>query len=218
MPLLLWLLPGGFIIWLLSQRHTEARLAREAMDARRPGSGMPVTGAYYPFPRPPVGAGFISEYRGPLRPRTYLQLPAAAQVVTTADYLQHLHEATVAAQILDLVKPQALGADVARLMQAPPEVVQAFHVLSAPLGVLFAQKDLNVLGATPPLREDGVPSAETRGALRALQARFGQPETGIMDSGTAAAIRYAVGCINAQDRAHLGVAIVQATGQQQSGV
>jgi len=219
MPLLLWLLPGGFIIWLLSQRHTEARLAREReTDARRPvlgpGSGaMPVTGAYYPFPRPPDGAGFISEHRGPLRPRAYLRSPASGRVVTTADYLQHLHEATVAAQILDLIKPQALAADVARLMQAPPEVVEAFHVLSAPLDVLFAQKDLNVLGATPPLREDGVPSAETRGALKAFQARFGQPETGVMDSGTAAAIRYAVGCINSQDRAHLGATIAQASGQ-----
>ena len=133
-------------------------------------------------------------------------------MLTTADYLQHLHEASVAAQILDLVKSQALAADVATLMQAPPEVVEAFHVLAAPLDVLFAQKDLNVLGARPPLREDGVPNEETREAIKAIQARFGQPSTGAMDSGTAAAIRYAVGCINAQDRAHLSAMTAHAAG------
>jgi len=196
MPLLLWLLPGGFLIWLLGQRHAEARLAREGKER---------TGAYYPFPRSPESAGFI-ERRGPLRPRAYLQAPvrpANPRPVTTADYLQHLHEASVAAQILDSIKTQAQSADVARLMQAPSEVVEAFHVLGAPLDVLFAQRDLNVLGARPPLREDGVPSRETREAIKAFQARFGQPPTGTMDSGTAVALRYAVGCINAQDRAHL---------------
>lgn len=209
MPLLFWLLPGGFLIWLLAQRHTEARLARESSVRRPemgPGAGMPVTGAYYPFPRPPHAA---FEHRGPMRPRAYLAAPARGRVLTTADYLQHLHEATVAAQILDLVKPQALAADVVSLMRAPPEVVEAFHVLGAPLDVFFAQKDLNVLGATPPLREDGVPSAETHEAVKAFQIRFGQSPTGSMDSGTAAAIRYAVGCINSQDRAHLGATIAQ---------
>ena len=160
MPMLLWLLPGGFLLWLLGQRHAEARLAREASQSGN-ASKMPVTGAHYPFPPPPESADLVFERRGPLRPRAYLRAPARptrVRTLTTADYLQHLHEATVAAQILDLVKPQALAADIATLMQAPPEVVEAFHVLSAPLDVIFAQKDLNVLGARPPLREDGVPS------------------------------------------------------------
>jgi hypothetical protein len=210
MPLLFWLLPGGFLIWLFAQRHAEARLAREKQ----------ITGAYYPFPRPPhEAAGFFERHEPPRR-----QLAPArreeplsrgvlrARVVTTADYLQHLHEASVAAQILDLVKSPALAADIVTLMQAPSEVVEAFHVLGAPLDVLFAQKDLNVLGATPPLREDGVPSAETRQALKAFQARFGQSPTGEMDSGTAASIRYAVGCINSQDRAHLAAVVPPQTG------
>ncbi len=209
MPLLLWLLPGGFLIWLLAQRHTEARLARE-MGARRPemrpGDGSSITGAYYPFPRPPHAA---FDYHGPIRPRAYLQSPVRGRILTTADYLQHLHEATVAAQILDLVKPQALAADIVSLMRAPPEVVEAFHVLGAPLDVLFTQKDLNVLGATPPLREDGILNAQTRQAIKAIQGRFGQNPTGMMDSGTAAAIRYAVGCINSQDRAHLSAMTAQ---------
>ena len=215
MPMLLWLLPGGFLLWLLGQRHAEARLVREASQSGN-ASKMPVTGAHYPFPPPPESAGLVFERRGPLRPRAYLRAPARparVRTLTTADYLQHLHEATVAAQILDLVKPQALAADIATLMQAPPEVVEAFHVLSAPLDVIFAQKDLNVLGARPPLREDGVPSNETREAIKAIQACFGQPPTGDMDSSTAAAIRYAVGCINAQDRVHLSAMTTQATGR-----
>jgi len=196
MPLLLWLIPGGFLIWLLAQRHTEERLRRE-VPAR--------TGAYYPFPRPPERAG-VERRLGPARAheRVVRDEPMlAARAPTTADYLQHLHEATAAAQILDSIKPLAQNADVASLMRAPPEVVEAFHVLSAPLDVLFAQKDMNVLGAQPPLPENGVPDQATREALKAIQARFGQPATGVMDSGSALAIRYAVGCINSQDRAHL---------------
>src|SRR5271166_3601210 len=137
MPLLLWLLPGGFLIWLLAQRHTEARLAREA-DSRRLGLGMPMTGAYYPFPRPPrESAGFFEGHDPSRRQLVHARREAPlsrgtvrARVVTTADYLQHLHEATVAAQILDTVKPQALAADIVSLMQAPQEIVQAFQVLS----------------------------------------------------------------------------------------
>lgn len=203
MPMLLWLIPGGFLLWLLGQRHAEARIAREGHVQRLP-------------PHSPESAGLLVHHRGPLRPRAYtrsLVRPTRPRTLTTADYLQHLHEATAAAQILDLVKPQALAADIVTLMQAPPEVVEAFHVLSAPLDVIFAQKDLNVLGARPPLREDGVPNRETREAIKAIQIRFGQPPTGDMDSSTAAAIRYAVGCINAQDRAHLSAMTTQATGQ-----
>jgi hypothetical protein len=193
MPLLFWLLPGGFLIWILAQRHAEARIARERQMT---GPAGPVTGAHYPFPRPPA--------------RERLLLPRRPAPATTADYLQHLHEATVAAQILDTYKPQALAADIVSLMQAPAEVVQAFRVLSAPLDVLSAQKDLNVLGAQPPLAEDGVPGPETRAAVRSLQARFGEPATGRMDGRTALLVRYSIGCINAQDRAHMGAVAAQA--------
>jgi hypothetical protein len=203
MPLLFWLLPGGLLIWILAHRHAEAQLAEHGQ------AGPTKAGGYYP----------LRERHGLLERRHELLQPAArtvlrTKVVTTADYLQHLHEATAAAQILDSIKSFAQNADVATLMQAPPEVVEALHVLSAPLEVLFAQKDLNVLGAEPPLAEDGVPSRATREAIKAIQSRFGQPPTGRMDGGTAAAIRYAVGCINSQDRAHLGAAIAGQTGKQ----
>lgn len=213
MPLLFWLLPGSLLLWILAQRHAEARIARER-QITGPMTG-PITGAYYPFPRPSPyeGAGFAESRAASRLPLRRSSMPVRAKVVTTADYLQHLHEATVAAQVLDTMKSQALAADIVSLMQAPAEVVQAFHVLSAPLDVLFAQKDLNVLGAMPPLAEDGIAGRETREALKGLQARFGEPATGKMDSRTALLLRYSIGCINAQDRAHMnGVRAAQQTG------
>jgi hypothetical protein len=131
--------------------------------------------------------------------------PRSKGAFTTADYLRHLHEATYAAKILDTVKPLAMAGDVQSLMQSPESVATALAILSAPLDVIFAQKDLNVLGASPPLAEDGVMTSSTAEAIRGIQARFGQPESGAIDPATAATIRYAVGCIHAQDRAIAGV-------------
>lgn len=119
---------------------------------------------------------------------------------TAADYLSHLNEATLAARTLDTVKPLAQNGDVAGLMQASPEVAQALAVLEAPLSVLFVQKDLNVLGATPPLPESGAMDQVTLEGIKGLQARFGQPSSGRLDASARVAIRYAVGCIHAQDR------------------
>jgi len=137
----------------------------------------------------------LALHAGPLRRRQR----------TIADYLHHLHEATMAARILDTVKASAMGGDVGALMQSPPEVAQALAVLSSPLDIGFAQKDLNVLGASPSLVENGVMDTSTAEAVKAIQTRFGQPATGTIDPATAVAIRYSVGCINAQDRASAGV-------------
>jgi Putative peptidoglycan binding domain len=119
---------------------------------------------------------------------------------TAADYLSHLNEATLAARTLDLVKPQAQSGDVEGLMRAPAEVAQALAALESPLSVLFAQKDLNVLGASPPLSESGRMDHATEEGIRGLQARFGQASSGRLDASARVAIRYAVGCIHAQDR------------------
>jgi peptidoglycan hydrolase-like protein with peptidoglycan-binding domain len=103
----------------------------------------------------------------------------------------------MAARVLDTAKPYALAGDVQTLMTLP-DVAAALVMLAAPIDVLFAQKDLNVLGASPPLPEDGVLGPETQAAIAGIQSRFGQNATGALDDGTAVAIRYAVGCINAQ--------------------
>ena len=121
--------------------------------------------------------------------------------LTAADYLRHLNEAAAAAAAVDSVKLAASRADMNALLQAPEEVGHAVVVLRAPLEILFLQKDLNVLGVEPPLPEDGKLGPDTRDAVAALQARFGQIQTGRPDPDTAAAIRYAVGCIYSQDRA-----------------
>lgn len=86
-------------------------------------------------------------------------------------------------------------------MTSSPDVATALQILSAPMSVMFAQKDLNVLGASPSLPENGVMTSATSAAIGGIQARFGQPVTGALDAATAVAIRYAVGCIHAQDRA-----------------
>ena len=202
LPLLL-LIPGGWLLWTLSQRYAERRAARE-----RAGYGYDHDGSRGEERRMylPPSPLFRRNHRPP--PALAVPLLASASsraVVTTADYLKHLYEATMAARILDTVKPQALAGDVQGLMQSPPEVAQALELLCAPLHTVFAQKDLNVLGASPPLAEDGVMSPATAAAISGIQARFGQPVTGALDAVTAASIRYAVGCINAQDRAAAGV-------------
>lgn len=119
---------------------------------------------------------------------------------TTADYLQHLNEAIGAARVLDAIKPYALQGDVTSLMNSSGEVLQAIQILGAPIEIAFVQKDLNVLGADPPLRENGVMDRPTVEAIAALQQRFNQPSTGDVSWETAIAIRYSVGCIHSQDR------------------
>jgi len=138
------------------------------------------------------------------RPRPWFNVPAAdsrRRKLTAANYLAHLNEAAAVARVLDAVKPAAAIADVAQLMESPPEVAEAFAALTAPIEVLFAQRDMNILGAEPPIPEDGCLGPETRRAIAHLQDRFGQEPSGRLDAQTAAAIRYSVGCIYSQDRA-----------------
>lgn len=152
------------------------------------------------LPRDPRGRPVLrNPRRAAQRP---LVLPSAdAGASNAASYLRHLHDACAAARALDTVKPLAVNADVHGLMNAPDYVASALAALGAPMSTLLAQKNLNVLGASPPLSEDGKLGPKTRAAIAALQAKFGQPVTGQLDSGTAVAIRYGVGCIFSQDRA-----------------
>lgn len=200
MPPWLLLLP---IVWLVAYRS--GRGARRAGAVRHVAGILP-----HPHLHPP-GPMLHGGFQGPFTPhgqgaafRPWQRLLAErtlAKGATAAHYLQHLNEAAAASRAIDLVKPAALAADVAALMAAPPEVAHAVAVLTAPLEVLFAQKDLNVLGAEPPVPEDGRMGAATRRAVAELQQRFGQEPTGRISAETAAAIRYAAGCIYSQDRA-----------------
>lgn len=151
------------------------------------------------------GRGEIIAFRVPARPRPFYCEPAARSAIsarlTAADYLRHLDEASLAARLLDTVKSVAIIADIASLMQAPPEVAEAIAVLTSPIEVLFAQRDMNILGAEPPVPEDGHMGPETRKAIANLQERFGQEPSGRLDAQAAAALRYATGCIYSQDKA-----------------
>lgn len=165
---LLLLIPGAYFLWKYAHRH----------------------GGHHAGYLPPAlrHRRRLHEHRGPIGPRRGL---------TASDYLRHLHEATMASRVLDSAKSYALAGDIQALM-ALPDVGTALAVLAAPIDVLFAQKDLNVLGASPSLPEDGILGLETQAAIAGFQSRFGQNATGALDDGTAVAIRYAVGCINAQ--------------------
>jgi hypothetical protein len=179
MPWLLLLPAAGLFFWFASQRAAEDRLRQEG-GGRMPWDHAP--------PRP--------------LPRAPARRPGSSP--NAADYLRHLNEACWASRMLDQVKPMALAADVASLMESPPEVAQALLVLCQPMEASFLQKDLNILGAEPPLAEDGRPSRAMTEAIKALQARFQIRPTGEADRHTVAAIRYSVGCIYSQDRAEYG--------------
>lgn len=185
----MWLLlvPAGIFLWLLAERTTEKRLGQ---GAARPPDFERMPWDRYPAARPIA------------RPRA--QAPRPAPVHTAADYLRHLNEACWVSRVLDSVKDVALTADVASLMESPPEVSQALQVLCRPIESSFLQKDLNVLGSNPPLEENGKLDRATVQAIKAFQGKFNLPQTGEVDAATVAALRYAVGCIYSQDKVSHG--------------
>lgn len=117
---------------------------------------------------------------------------------SVASYLDHLELLAHAAAHLDSVKPVALRGDVSALMESGPEIAQALEILARPVDALTFQRDLNVLGAEPALRETGRIDESTRAAVRCVQQAFGQVPTGKIDSDARIAIAYSVGCLQAQ--------------------
>ena len=118
---------------------------------------------------------------------------------TAADYLKHVRDAARCAATLDYyAQGPALAGDTQTLMSAPGELAQTLAALQAPMDVVTVQRDLNVLGCSPPLSENGALDAHTTEAIKALQSRFGQVPTGEVDSDTRVAIRYSVGSLHAQ--------------------
>jgi hypothetical protein len=186
LPLLI-VIPGVFILWHLAKKAG----AREAsggsphlLDAVEDALGRRGHAA----PRP------ISPH---LPPGSHMAPPPAQSV---SEYLQHLQECTMAAAALNTVRPAAINADFQALERAPDEAVHALAFLSQPMDLLTVQRDLNVLGANPPLHESGHADEQTIEAIKGLQERFKQTPTGIVDPGTAVAIRYSVGVIHGQNQ------------------
>lgn len=122
-----------------------------------------------------------ARYRAP----TLDQSPSASQ----AGYLDHLTNAAKAMQTID---------EGAQTPEEAHAVDQAWADLSRPIDVLTAQKDLNVLGAEPPLVEDGVQGPKTTDAIDSFQGQMGLPVTGVMDVATSNALRRAVVAVTTQ--------------------
>lgn len=72
------------------------------------------------------------------------------------------------------------------------DVLQARADMSLPMDVLTVQKDLNVLGAHPPLLEDGIYGPKTKDAIDSFQGAMLLDRTGEMNSDTNFALRHAV--------------------------
>ncbi len=208
-PLLL-LIPGALLVWSLAKKHAERQQeehfaaageferAVERALARRFAMGAP--------PPPPHHRHHMA--RGPAMPAALppapmpMPPPSAPPPMSpsTAAYVQHLAEASAAASALNMIRPAAIEADMGALMHAPPEAVHALMVLAQPIDMLTVQRDLNLLGASPPLPETGVMDARTDEAVRAFQERFKQHPTGTVDEGTAIALRYSVGVVHFQNQ------------------
>lgn len=100
------------------------------------------------------------------------------------NYVTHLKNAAQAVATIEN------GAETHEESEA---VNEAYNNLSIPMDVLTAQKDLNVLGAQPPLVEDGVMGPKTHDAIDSFQrAMLIDPLTGVMDGPTSNALRRAV--------------------------
>jgi len=155
-----------------------------------------------------LGAWLFGKYRehhADVRPTGLAKAKADEQLLsdlTAAKYLKHLARAAHAAALLEAIKPAALAGDAETLMTTPG-LFEAMHDLATPFDVLTLQRDLNVLGAAPPLRESGVMDQQTKLAVAALQKRFGQHPDGDVDSDLRFAIAYSVGLIYGQDLAPL---------------
>lgn len=186
LPLLI-LIPVGLLLWKLgkdSGRHEQvhydvSNAIEEALARRGHATPVPVSQRLHPM-LPPA----------PPRPESN----------TVTQYLEHLHECMLAAAALNTVRPAAINADMNALMGASDEAVQALAILSRPLDTLTIQRDLNVLGANPPLPETGVRDAQTIEAIKGLQQSFKQHPTGNVDPATAVAIRYSVGVVHGQNQ------------------
>lgn len=122
--------------------------------------------------------------------------------LTAASYLKHLGKVARATAALEQSKHAALAGDAQALMSTPG-LFEAMRDLAAPFDVLTLQRDLNVLGAMPPLHENGILDGPTKFAVASLQKRFGLHADGDVNSDLRFALAYSVGRIYAQDLAPL---------------
>ncbi len=99
------------------------------------------------------------------------------------NYVQHLKNAAQSVAVIE---------NGAETHDESVAVNEAYANLSLPIDTLTAQKDLNVLGANPPLVEDGVMGPKTHDAIDSFQREMLLPTSGVMDAPTSNALRRAI--------------------------
>ena len=171
-PLLVFGIPGALLLYMLVSKNKQAQ-ANAAAQAAHPS-----------LPYSPSSGGASGSGTPSLD-----QSPSAI----TANYLTHIDNA---ANNLNVVNTGTAIAqqtdDPAVHAQATQQVLQAWNDLGSPIDTLTVQKDLNVLGVSPALAEDGVMGPNTKAAIAHFQTQMLLPSTGVMDSNTANALRRAV--------------------------
>lgn len=128
---------------------------------------------------------------------------------TIADYVDHLEKSVHFTELVHSDLSQSFGQCGSELTQA---VVSASQALSSPFDTLTLQRDLNLLGASPSLREDGVNGHDTMTALAAFQKRMQLQPSGKLDGESASAIRRGIAAVLSQSNGD-----VSGAGQAVSG-
>jgi len=185
---------GVWIVWSFAKKRAYAEMDERA----RMGNAIHAAVAYELARRGMRGDPNVID--APQLPSGTGSSPPSPSSENIGAYVEHLRQCTAHAAALNMIRPAAINADVSALRNAPPEAVQALFALAQPMDWLTVQRDLNLLGATPALSETGQRDDQTVEALKGLQERFNQEPTGEVDSGTAVAICYSVGVINAQNQ------------------
>lgn len=126
-------------------------------------------------------------------PRSNPQTWSATAKTPTLDDSPAAHAGNYVMHLKNAAQAVATIENGAETHEESLAVNQAHADLSIPMDVLTAQKDLNVLGAQPPLVEDGVMGPKTRDAIDSFQrAMLIDPPTGVMDAQTSNALRRAL--------------------------
>ncbi|MFI5299113.1 MAG: peptidoglycan-binding domain-containing protein [Polyangiales bacterium] len=95
---------------------------------------------------------------------------------------------------LDHVKESSdMVSDLHTASQNGVDTSQLEAAMGQPLDTLTLQRDLNLLGATPALAEDGKKGPKTTQAIKDFQTHMSIPVTGNIDSATSSVLRLSVG-------------------------
>lgn len=129
-------------------------------------------------------------------PGAAAQLPAPSTTnVNSADYISHLQNAVKNSAVIHSDLTAQAQAGLIPLDAAGHTILKADSDLRQPMDTLTVQRDLNVLGATPALKEDGTMGPKTTQALKDFQKKMLVDQTGQLNEDTSRALRLAVAAV-----------------------